>query len=403
MYKVEFQIGNNDRIQCIVNGQKQNEDLVLNSKGLFNILNKLITEYKAIEELDRDFSYITFNNVDEQEFEDYLNQEYSKGNYEQKQIAEKKMKSRTAQTQKQKPVKKVKRKNKFKRTIISLSLATSMALTAIAAIKGNDTLNPAYEDTNNNPSIEDSITADNNETYDNYEYKEYDEKDNETYNYKENEENNNIDYEEIIDLDIEENTQNEKYLYCKNNYGEIITKYANIYGIDPNLAIAVFTHERGYHSDVMDPGGAIGLCQVQLDVWDNQDITAYNFENKNWETYHIKEENVKNLEENIKAGVMILQDSLRQVSYVVFQGVQNYNYGLGNLNVAFKNSGLNSQELNEQNRKEWMQYRDLIRGGDPLYVEHVFQYIPSDTTLHFKTPGGQEINLHYVAQRNLSR
>lgn len=391
MLNVEFQIGNNDRIECIISNEYDSESLPLDPKGLFNILNILMTKYKPIEELDKDFSYITFKNVDEEEFGNYFNQEYNRMKQNQKQIPNKKIKSKPIQTQNKKPVKKVKRKNKFKRTVITLSLATTMALSTIAAIKGNDTVNPSYENTNNNPSIEENIIEDNNDIYDNYDYEEYNENDNE------------IDYQEIIDLDIEENTQNEKYLYCKNNYGDLITKYANIYGIDPNVAIAVFTHERGYHSDVMDPGGAIGLCQVQLDVWDNQDIRAYNFETENWETYHIKEENVKNLEENIKAGVMILQDSLRQVSYMVFQGVQNYNYGLGNLNVAFRNSGLNSQELNEQNRKEWMQYRDLIKGGDPLYVEHVFQYIPSDTTLHFKTPEGQEINLHYVAQRNLSR
>lgn len=391
MLNVEFQIGNNDKIECIISNEYDSESLPLDPKGLFNILNILMTKYKPIEELDKDFSYITFKNVDEEEFGNYFNQEYNRMKQNQKQIPNKKIKSKPIQTQNKKPVRKVKRKNKFKRTVITLSLATTMALSTIAAIKGNDTVNPSYENTNNNPSIEENIIEDNNDTYDNYDYEEYNKNDNE------------IDYQEIIDLDIEENTQNEKYLYCKNNYGDLITKYANMYGIDPNVAIAVFTHERGYHSDVMDPGGAIGLCQVQLDVWDNQDIRAYNFETENWETYHIKEENVKNLEENIKAGVMILQDSLRQVSYMVFQGVQNYNYGLGNLNVAFRNSGLNSQELNEQNRKEWMQYRDLIKGGDPLYVEHVFQYIPSDTTLHFKTPEGQEINLHYVAQRNLSR
>ena len=152
----------------------------------------------------------------------------------------------------------------------------------------------------------------------------------------------------------------------------------------------------------MDPGGAIGLCQVQLDVWNDKDVKAFNFETNSWETYHIKEENIKNLEQNIKAGVMILQESLRQVSYILLQGVQNYNYGLGNLNVAFRQSGLNADELNEQNNKESMQYRDLIKGGDPLYIEHVFQYVPSDSDLHFKTPDGKDINLHYVAQKNLT-
>lgn len=390
MYNIKFILGDNDVIRCRIYDGVMFDYIKLEQKSLYNILNALAFRHKEINSMDDSYSYVTFENIKGSELKYLIEQE--KEREQEEQIYKEEKENQKFKPTPRKNTHKVVRKNRFKKnTIIVASTATVMLLAGIGLANiGITRDNPKSEISYEPPvSIEDIITEP--QTNDNYEYE----------NYNENQ-NQNVNNEEIIDLNVEENTQSEKYLYCKNNYGDLITKYANIYGIDPNLAIAVFTHERGYHSDVMDPGGAIGLCQVQLDVWNNQDVKAYNFETNNWDTYHIKEENIKNLEENIKAGVMILQDSLRQVSYIVFQGVQNYNYGLGNLNVAFRNSGLNSEQLNEQNNKDWLQYRDLIKGGDPQYIEHVFQYIPSDTTLHFKTPDGQEINLHYVAQKNLS-
>lgn len=388
MYKVRFTIGDNDVIRCRVSQGNDHAYIELSQKSIYNILNTLIKQYKPIDEIDENYSYVTFKNVNEQELEYYYKQEEQREKEIRRKIQEEKRKQTQIKNKKQR---KVKRKNKFKRTVIALTLATTATLIAVANQKEANTLeSPAFEDTYNPPIVDTNGVNELTKINMDLEYDSFQEK-------------NNINEDsELLELDIEENTQNEKYLYCKNNYGDLITKYANMYGIDPKIAIAVFTHERGYHSDVMDSGGAIGLCQVQLDVWDDKDVKAFNFETNSWETYHIKEENIKNLEQNIKAGVMILQESLRQVSYILLQGVQNYNYGLGNLNVAFRQSGLNADELNEQNNKEWMQYRDLIKGGDPLYIEHVFQYVPSDSDLHFKTPDGKDINLHYVAQKNLT-
>ena len=388
MYKVRFTIGDNDVIRCRVSQGNDHAYIELSQKSIYNILNTLIKQYKPIDEIDENYSYVTFKNVNEQELEYYYKQEEQREKEIRKKIQEEKRKQTQIKNKKQR---KVKRKNKFKRAVIALTLATTATLIAVANQKEANTLeSPAFEDTYNPPIVDTNGVNELTKINMDLEYDSFQEK-------------NNINEDsELLELDIEENTQNEKYLYCKNNYGDLITKYANMYGIDPKIAIAVFTHERGYHSNVMDSGGAIGLCQVQLDVWDDKDVKAFNFETNSWETYHIKEENIKNLEQNIKAGVMILQESLRQVSYILLQGVQNYNYGLGNLNVAFRQSGLNADELNEQNNKEWMQYRDLIKGGDPLYIEHVFQYVPSDSDLHFKTPDGKDINLHYVAQKNLT-
>ncbi len=390
MYKVKFIIGNNDVIRCRINKGMEYEYLDLEQKSIHNILKTLARAHNEINNIDDNYSYVTFNYIEEDELNYLINLEIQREEELKKSQESEKIHRRKKIEEKKQKERKVKRNNIIKRnSIIAVSAATFILLSTIALTRNN----PTSERTYSAPPVNTEGLVTFNQIDDNYEY---------VSNDKTEEANihtsTNID--EILELDVEENTQSVKYLHCKNSYGDLITKYANMYGIDPNLAIAVFTHERGYHSDVMDSGGAIGLCQIQLDVWDNQDVNAYNFETNQMETYHIKEQNIKNLEENIKAGVMILQTSLNQVSYVVLQGVQCYNYGLGNLNVAFRASGLNKEELNEQTNKEWMQYRDMIKGGDPLYIEHVFQYIPSGTNLHFKTPNGEEINLHYIAQKN---
>jgi len=293
MYKVRFTIGDNDVIRCRVSQGNDHAYIELSQKSIYNILNTLIKRYKPIDEIDENYSYITFKNVNEQELEYYYEQEEQREKEIRRKIQEEKRKQTQIKNKKQR---KVKRKNKFKRTVIALTLATTATLIAVANQKEANTLeSPAFEDTYNPPIVD---TNGVNEIT----------KINMDLEYDSPIEKNNINEDsELLELDIEENIQNEKYLYCKNNYGDLITKYANMYGIDPKVAIAVFTHERGYHSDVMDPGGAIGLCQVQLDVWNDKDVKAFNFETNSWETYHIKEENIKNLEQNIKAGVMILR------------------------------------------------------------------------------------------------
>ena len=246
MYKVRFTIGDNDVIRCRVSQGNDHAYIELSQKSIYNILNTLIKRYKPIDEIDENYSYVTFKNVNEQELEYY----YKKEEQREKEIRRKIQEEKRKQTQiKNKKQRKVKRKNKFKRAVIALTLATTATLIAVANQKEANTLeSPAFEDTYNPPIVDTNGVNELTKINMDLEYDSFQEK-------------NNINEDsELLELDIEENTQNEKYLYCKNNYGDLITKYANMYGIDPKIAIAVFTHERGYHSDVMDSGGAIGLC-----------------------------------------------------------------------------------------------------------------------------------------------
>ena len=183
----------------------------------------------------------------------------------------------------------------------------------------------------------------------------------------------------------------------------LLVKYSDMYGIDPNLAIAIACQERGEHSESPDSGGGLGLYQIQVEgdgfKWEGKEVTAYNFETNSYETYKIETENVKNLEENIKAGLMILQDDLRRNNYNIALSVQEYNMGYPGVQKAMQ---LASDELNIEKsifsnveNTEWINYRRQVGYGDPLYLEHVFRYIDDDEVLHFRIPDGSTLDVRY--------
>ena len=218
---------------------------------------------------------------------------------------------------------------------------------------------------------------------------------------------NNIDYTLEIAADDWTNTQ--KYIDCYNNYYPIIEKYAETYGIDPKVALAIACHERGEHSNEIDDGGAIGLFQIQVGEWDGNDIRAFNFNTQEWETYTIELDNIRNIEENVKAGMMIFQDCLIRDNYNVEMSVQEYNFGhgglLNSLSAASESLGVDINELEKNGNTSWFDYRtsnvtsDGYQMGDPNYVENVFKYINDGDELIFKTPDNENIIIKY---KNLS-
>jgi len=90
---------------------------------------------------------------------------------------------------------------------------------------------------------------------------------------KTNETTNQKTYSYDIDIPFNDRTDSPKYITCKEKYGELITKYSNMYGLDPNLMIAVATQESGVHTPYDETTGAIGLMQIEKSVWNNKFIT----------------------------------------------------------------------------------------------------------------------------------
>lgn len=212
---------------------------------------------------------------------------------------------------------------------------------------------------------------------------------------------------DIFSLEADDWTNTEKYQIAKSYYYETICKYANMYGLDPNIVLAICTHERGLHSDIVDSGGAVGLFQIQVEgnwSWDNQQVTAFNYETNSWETVTVSKEKVSDVFENIKIGCMIFQNNFIAQKYNVARAIQAYNYGAGNmeivLNTCCSEENCSREDLNNQDNLSWLKYRNLIQNGDPEYLENVFKYIPDGTVLKFITPNGYIIEYVYANNSN---
>lgn len=205
---------------------------------------------------------------------------------------------------------------------------------------------------------------------------------------KEQEKTNNTNDENISEiledeLDIGSMSDSEKLEYVKEHYGDIIDKYANTYGLDSNLITAIATQERGKHSDVVDSGGAIGLMQIQVGVWDGHSVTAYNYDTGKEETVEISLEKLKDVNFNIKIGCMIFQSYLKEMDDNVIAAIQSYNMGTGSVKkiiVTYATASGKTYDAIISNPDDtgWLDYRTSSFPGDPDYVENVSRYYSSD-------------------------
>lgn len=196
-------------------------------------------------------------------------------------------------------------------------------------------------------------------------------------------------YNYDIDIPFNDRTDSPKYINCKEQYGELITKYANMYGLDPNLMIAVATQESGVHNPYDETTGAIGLMQIEKSVWNNKSITVYNYETKEDETLNINLDTMINLETNIKLGCMIMRQQMDYMRNNPVAALWSYNYGYGNMNVVLnayakeKGVSINSVLDNYYDFSYITNkyYANLVSYGDSYYVEHVLSYMGDNPTL----------------------
>jgi len=205
-----------------------------------------------------------------------------------------------------------------------------------------------------------------------------------------------VEEEAFAYIEYEDRTQTEKAQKALALYGDIIEEQAEKYGLDPVLVLAIATQERGIHSSTMDPGGATGLMQIQNSVWVGNSITAYNFETESYETFTITEEKLADCATNIKIGCMILQDTIKNKDYNILAGIQSYNMGGGSVNkilnaCATDNGTTKDEILNDPMNCDWLNYRELITAGDPIYLEHVLSYMGSDINTYIYKPSGEKI------------
>lgn len=212
--------------------------------------------------------------------------------------------------------------------------------------------------------------------------------------------------ETTVSIAYEDNTETEKAYYARNNYWDLIEKYSQMYGLDPSLVLAIATQEKGFHSATMDEGGATGLMQIQNEVWDYEEKTSYNFEIGGYETIYITPEKIQDLEQNIRIGCTIFQESLQVMDYNIIAAIQCYNMGQGNmddiLNAYSIDCGRNVDEiLANPNDLGWLDYRYIPECGDPEYVEHVLSWIGNGVNVTVLKDTGEQVSLNI--QNNINQ
>lgn len=200
--------------------------------------------------------------------------------------------------------------------------------------------------------------------------------------YEETQNNNVLKAGVISNLQIEDETESEKANKTKELYYGIIEKYANMYGVSPSVILAIATQERGVHSDTIDPGGAIGLMQVQASVWDGKDLEVYNYDTNSKEKIHISLDNLRDVSFNIKVGCAIFQNYLKQMKYNYPLAIQSYNMGPSSVNKILNayclSCGKTYDEVINSDDLGWLSFRNSSYPGDSSYLEHVSRYINSD-------------------------
>ncbi len=363
------------------------EDIKLSNEELKNLFLKYIENKELIceKKIYDKFILFKFYNVETNEIykiikKSKINQKHDLSKFKQNNVNKAQSNGR-----------KVTRKNKFDRKKVMVTLGTlAVLLTSSIGIINTDPNDPYKNDNFDSSKI--VIATEKND----YNYQETIPIDMEIESESTSPE---VIFNQYIELNTEDWTETEKYIYAKENYYDLITKYSKMYGIDPQVALAIACQERGVHSNKVDDGGGIGLYQIQIEGkfnWENQSVYAYNFETNSNEKYTIHKDQVSNLENNIKAGLMIFQECLRRNDYDVARAIQEYNFGSGNMSTVLASCYTDRNPQTEDNKLDWLAYRNVISGGDSIYLENILKFVKSDSVFKFKDKDGKIITCKYI-------
>ena len=201
-------------------------------------------------------------------------------------------------------------------------------------------------------------------------------------------------YEDRSDSSVIENV---------NQYDEIFQKYAKMYGVDVNLLKAMAAQEScGDHYGNLEGGPATGIMQIE-NIWHIGYTTyAYNVETQEIDSIDVDENNIKDIDTNIRLGAMILRECLEYYDYNIPLAIQAYNFGMGNVDEVLAycttSSNVSSDNIiNEPSNNIWTKYRSYIDVGDPEYLEHVFSYLGNTKSINVQDRNG---NTHTLTIEN---
>lgn len=183
-------------------------------------------------------------------------------------------------------------------------------------------------------------------------------------------------------LECANNYNADKAIYARETYGDLMSKYAKLYGLDEELLLAIGTQERGVHSTEKDAGGGLGLMQIQYSVWIGKTLTVQklNEATGEFEPYniHVTDEYLKSLEGNIEMGAAVLQTCLKYAKYNIPVAIQMYNQGSGSLEAIISQycqaTGKDyASVIADPEDLGWIPYCQA-KAGDPNYLANVNQW-----------------------------
>ena len=92
---------------------------------------------------------------------------------------------------------------------------------------------------------------------------------------------------------------------------------------------------------------------------------------------------------NIRMACAILRHSIERMDDHIIAGLQNYNFGDGNMDSVINHatSDLNmskSELLSDQNNLDFANYVNFASGGDKHYINNVLKYIKDVDCLYYR-------------------
>lgn len=185
-------------------------------------------------------------------------------------------------------------------------------------------------------------------------------------------------------------------------YEDLFIKYGNMYGVDPNILMAIAAQENcGKHFEALNNAYATGIMQIERSANLNSTVSAYNVQTGQMDSVYITQEAIEDLETNIQIGTMIFRNKLEEYNYNIPLSLQSYNFGSGNmassLAMCSDIENIPMDELkSDTTNPAWLSYRAFLGVGDPNYVEHIFSFIESGTVLTVIDRDGNDISLQIV-------
>ena len=193
--------------------------------------------------------------------------------------------------------------------------------------------------------------------------------------------------EDAFHYSFEDRSSKENITNAK-RYEDIFEKYANRYGLDKNLLMAMAAQESSgdHYNNLRDNQPAAGIMQIEKAVHIGNQVKAYNFEKGEMEYIIVTQDKLNNIDSNIQIGSMILREYIENSNYNIPLAIQTYNMGPGNMSKVLNTCGdlenidVNTMKINPTNNK-WLNYRAFLNVGDAKYVEHVFSYLGKHSNL----------------------